>query len=64
VLFWHGHRLLLRVTGGRLGLWRPKPGGWGALRLTTVGPGTGRPRQVVVGYFEDGPNLATPAGCA
>jgi deazaflavin-dependent oxidoreductase (nitroreductase family) len=61
VLFWHGHRLLLRVTGGRLGLWRPKPGGWGALRLTTVGRRTGRPRQVVVGYFEDGPNLITMA---
>jgi deazaflavin-dependent oxidoreductase (nitroreductase family) len=61
VLFWHGHRLLLRVTGGRLGLWRPKPGGWGALRLTTTGRRTGRPRQVVVGYFEDGPNLITMA---
>jgi F420H(2)-dependent quinone reductase len=61
VLFWHGHRLLLRVTRGRLGLWRPKPGGWGALRLTTTGRCTGRPRQVVVGYFEDGRNLITMA---
>jgi deazaflavin-dependent oxidoreductase (nitroreductase family) len=61
VLFWHGHRVLLRVTRGRLGLWRPKPGGWGALRLTTTGRRTGRPRQVVVGYFEDGPNLITMA---
>ena len=61
MLFWHGHRLLLRVTRGRLGLWRPKPGGWGALRLTTTGRRTGRPRQVVVGYFEDGPNLITMA---
>jgi deazaflavin-dependent oxidoreductase (nitroreductase family) len=61
LLFWHGHRALLRVTGGRLGLWRPKPGGWGALRLTTTGRRTGRPRQVVVGYFEDGPNLITMA---
>jgi F420H(2)-dependent quinone reductase len=61
VLFWHGHRALLRVTRGRLGLWRPKPGGWGALRLTTIGRRTGRPRQVVVGYFEDGPNLITMA---
>jgi deazaflavin-dependent oxidoreductase (nitroreductase family) len=61
VLFWHGHRALLRVTGGRVGLWRPKPGGWGALRLTTVGRRTGRSRQVVVGYFEDGPNLVTMA---
>jgi deazaflavin-dependent oxidoreductase (nitroreductase family) len=61
VLFWHGHRALLRVTGGRVGLWRPKPGGWGALRLTTTGRRTGRPRRVVVGYFEDGPNLVTMA---
>ena len=61
VLFWHGHRALLRVTRGRLGLWRPKPGGWGALRLTTTGRRTGRPRQVVVGYFEDGRNLITMA---
>jgi len=61
VLFWHGHRALLRVTRGRLGLWRPKPDGWGALRLTTTGRRTGRPRQVVVGYVEDGRNLITMA---
>ena len=34
---------------------------WGALRLTTTGRRTGRPRQVVVGYFEDGRNLITMA---
>jgi hypothetical protein len=28
-----GRRALVHVTRGRLGLWRPKPGGWGALRL-------------------------------
>jgi len=61
VLFWHGHRALLRATRGRVGLWRPKPGGWGALRLTTTGRRTGMPRQVVVGYFEDGPDLVTMA---
>jgi deazaflavin-dependent oxidoreductase (nitroreductase family) len=61
LLFWHGHRALLRVTRGRLGLWRPKPDGWGALRLTTTGRRTGRPRQVVVGYVEDGRNLITMA---
>jgi deazaflavin-dependent oxidoreductase (nitroreductase family) len=61
VMFWHGHRALLRVTRGRVGLWRPKPDGWGALRLTTTGRRTGRPRQVVVGYVEDGRNLITMA---
>jgi deazaflavin-dependent oxidoreductase (nitroreductase family) len=59
--FWHGHRALLRATGGRFGLWRPKPGGWGALRLTTTGRRSGKQRQVVVGYLEDGPNLVTMA---
>jgi deazaflavin-dependent oxidoreductase (nitroreductase family) len=59
--FWHGHRALLRVTRGRLGLWRPKPGGWGALWLTTVGRRSGRQRKVVVGYFEDGRDLVTMA---
>ena len=61
VSFWHAHRLLLRATGGRVGLWRPKPGGWGALRLTTTGRRTGRRRDVVIGYFEDGPNLVSMA---
>lgn len=61
VAFWHGHRLLLRVTRGRWGLWRPKPGGWGTLRLTTTGRRTGKKRDVVVGYFEDGRDLVTMA---
>lgn len=56
-LFWHLHRGLYRLTGGRLGLWRPKPDGWGTLRLTTIGRRTGRERNVMVGYFEDDPNL-------
>jgi deazaflavin-dependent oxidoreductase (nitroreductase family) len=59
--FWHGHRALLRATGGRFGLWRPKPNGWGTLRLTTTGRRSGMPRRVVVGYFEDGANLVTMA---
>jgi len=59
--FWFAHRRLYRLTGGRLGLWRPKPNGWGAMRLTTVGRRTGLERSVMVGYFEDGPNLVTMA---
>jgi deazaflavin-dependent oxidoreductase (nitroreductase family) len=61
VAFWHVHRAVLRATGGRLGLWRPKPGGWGTLRLTTTGRRSGEPRHVVVGYIEDGPDLVTMA---
>jgi deazaflavin-dependent oxidoreductase (nitroreductase family) len=59
--FWHGHRALLRLSGNRVGLWRPKPNKWGALRLTTTGRRTGRERSVIVGYFEDGSNLVTMA---
>src|SRR5579872_1105534 len=60
-LFWFTHRRLYRWTGGRLGLWRPKPGKWGTICLTTIGRRTGRLHPVIVGYFEDGPNLVTMA---
>lgn len=60
-LFWVGHRAVYRLTGGRLGLWRPKPDGWGTMRLNTIGRRTGRARPVIVGYFEDGQNLVTMA---
>lgn len=59
--FWHVHRGLLRATGGRFGLWGPKPGRAGTLRLTTTGRRSGTPRQVVVSYVEDGPALVTMA---
>lgn len=59
--FWALHRALCRVSGGRLGLWRPKPGRWGTLRLTTTGRRTGRERRVVLGYVEDGPDLVALA---
>ena len=60
-LFWSAHRGVHRVTGGRVGLWRPKANRWGTLRLTTTGRRTGEQRSVIVGYFEDGPNLVTMA---
>jgi F420H(2)-dependent quinone reductase len=60
-LFWAGHRLVYRWSGGRLGLWRPKPGRWGTAALHTIGRRTGRPRTVIVGYFEDGPDVVTMA---
>jgi deazaflavin-dependent oxidoreductase (nitroreductase family) len=61
VTFWHAHRAFVNATRGRLGLWRPKPGRWGVLRLSTIGRRTARPRAVLVGYFEDGDNLITLA---
>ena len=58
---WHAHRWIFRATGGRKGLWAPRPGKWGALRLTTTGRRSGEPRSVIVGYYEDGPNLVSMA---
>jgi deazaflavin-dependent oxidoreductase (nitroreductase family) len=60
-LAWSVHRGLYRVSGGRIGLWRPRPGRWGALRLTTTGRRSGRQRSVILAYVEDGPNLVTMA---
>jgi deazaflavin-dependent oxidoreductase (nitroreductase family) len=60
-LAWHTHRGIYRLTGGRLGLWRPGRRGWGAMRLTVTGRRTGRERSVILGYVEDGANLVTLA---
>jgi deazaflavin-dependent oxidoreductase (nitroreductase family) len=50
------------VTGGRVGLSRPKAADkWGTARLTTTGRRSGEQRSVMIGYFEDGPNLVTMA---
>lgn len=54
---WHVHRWIVRASHGRRGLWPPRPGKWGALRLTTTGRRSGEPRSVILGYFEEGPNL-------
>jgi len=59
--FWFAHRRLYRLTAGHVGLWRPKPNRWGALRLTTVGRRSGHDRSVIVGYYQDGPNFVTMA---
>jgi F420H(2)-dependent quinone reductase len=60
-LAWSVHRGVYRVFGGRVGLWRPRANGWGTLRLTTTGRRSGRQRSVILGYFEDGPNLVSLA---
>ena len=61
VTAWHVHRWMVRATRGRRGLWPQRHGKWGALRLTTEGRRSGEPRAVIVGYYEDGPNLVTMA---
>jgi F420H(2)-dependent quinone reductase len=61
-VFWIVHRAIYRVSGGHIGLWRPKAGTrFGTMRLTTVGQRTGRRRIAMVGYYPDGPNLVTLA---
>ena len=61
-IFWILHRALVRLSGGRLGLWRPRTGKrFGVMGLNTIGRRSGRQRTVIVGYFEDGPNLVTLA---
>jgi deazaflavin-dependent oxidoreductase (nitroreductase family) len=57
VAAWHLHRRIVRATKGRRGLWPPRPGKMGALRLTTEGRRTGEPRSVILGYLDEGPNL-------
>jgi deazaflavin-dependent oxidoreductase (nitroreductase family) len=59
--FWLVHRRIVRASGGRKGLWSPRPEKWGALRLTTTGRRSGEPRSVILGYYEDGPNLVSMA---
>jgi deazaflavin-dependent oxidoreductase (nitroreductase family) len=58
---WRVHRMLYRITRGRF-LWTTtNKRGWGALRLTTTGRTSGLPREVIVGYLDDGPNLVLMA---
>ena len=61
ITFWHVHRWVLRVTRGRVGLWRPRRGGWGAMCVHAVGRRSGEPRDVIVGYFEDGDDVVALA---
>lgn len=58
---WAVHRAIYRLTGGRRGLWPPKPGRWGTMRLTSIGRRSRRERIAILGYYEDGPNLVTMA---
>jgi deazaflavin-dependent oxidoreductase (nitroreductase family) len=58
---WAVHRAIYRFSGGRRGLTLPMDGTWGVMRLTTIGRQSGRERNALLGYVEDGPNLVTLA---
>lgn len=60
-LAWKVHRALFLGTRGRRGLWPPRRGRWGAMRLMAVGRRSGQERWVILCYLEDGPNLVTLA---
>ena len=58
---WAAHRAAYRITGGRFGLRSPAPRQWGMLRLATTGRRSGRRREAILGYLEDGERLLIPA---
>ncbi len=58
---WALHRAIYRVSGGRLGLGPPTAKTYGTMRLHTIGRRSRKPREAILGYFEDGPNLYTLA---
>jgi deazaflavin-dependent oxidoreductase (nitroreductase family) len=59
---WRGHRLLVRLSGARLGLPAPHPGKrMGMMRVHAIGRNSGESRPVVLGYFDDGDALVTLA---
>jgi F420H(2)-dependent quinone reductase len=60
-LAWSVHRALYRFSGGRRGLKRATNNSWGTMRVRTIGRRSGAERAVILGYFEDGPNLVTMA---
>jgi deazaflavin-dependent oxidoreductase (nitroreductase family) len=59
--FWALHRAIYRLSGGRLGLGPPTEKTYGTMRLHTIGRRSGKPREAILGYYEDGPNLYTLA---
>ena len=60
-LAWAAHRAIYAISGGRRGLKRATDDQWGMMRVRTIGRRTGADRAVILGYFEDGPNLVTMA---
>jgi deazaflavin-dependent oxidoreductase (nitroreductase family) len=60
-LAWSAHRSVYRASGGRVGLRRSKANRWGMMHLNTIGRRSRQERSVILGYFDDGPNLVTMA---
>jgi deazaflavin-dependent oxidoreductase (nitroreductase family) len=60
-LAWSTHRSLYRFSGGRFGLRRAKGDRYGMMHVTTIGRRSGQEHGVILGYFDDGPNLVTMA---
>ena len=58
---WTIHRRIFAITRGRFGLRPATDKQWGMMRLKTIGRRSGKERHVILGYFEDGPNLVTMA---
>jgi F420H(2)-dependent quinone reductase len=54
VTFWHVHRRIVRASRGRRGLWPPRSGKYGALRLTTTGRSSGEQRLPATSVERDG----------
>jgi hypothetical protein len=60
-LAWSTHRASDQLTGGRLGLWRPHAWPLGHAVSDHDGPPHWPARSVIVGSFQDRPNLVTLA---
>ncbi|GAB2698939.1 nitroreductase/quinone reductase family protein [Thalassiella azotivora] len=58
---WKVHRGIYRLSRGRRGLWPARPAKWGTMHVTTTGRRSGREREVILGYLEDGQDLVTLA---
>ena len=58
---WITHRAAYSLTRGRFGLRPPTASSWGMLRLHSIGRRTGAERVAILGFIEEGPNLAIVA---
>ncbi len=58
-LVWRLHRLVYRITGGRVGT--DSRSERGTLLLRTVGRRSGRPRETMLYFWRDGPRYAVVA---